>query len=171
MYDLRQITSFLGSKMGVIILKFVRAKLQWIWRLNTTQHAVITLKIAITGITIGVWVFQSSSVTDHWMWSWSRQVPTKTRCHSEWALTQPVTGHGHQPAGRGRAPGHKSTRQQRTTLSHPPDQRYRSEACQRNTEMCHLLRMRFRKIMVTKIEPFYPSWDHSPTYQVWDKNW
>lgn len=62
---------------------------------------------------------------------------------------------------------HNSTKQQtaRASLLYSSNQHHGSVVCPRNTEMCLLLRMRLRKIMVTKIEPFHPSWDHSPTYQ------
>lgn len=169
--------------MGIIILKFVRAKLQWTWRLKYNLACSNYLKIATISSVIGVWVFQGSLVTDHWMWPWKAGpwpslllwwVSSHSASHWIYGTSQLWLHLLSRGTGSSRrAHGHNSGKQPRARaiLSYSPNQHYRSEVCPRNTEMCHLLRMRFRKIMVTKIEPFYSSWDHSPTYQVWDRNW
>ena len=137
----------------------------------------MTLKIAAMSITEGVWVFQSSLVTGQWMWSWTRQASAKSAAVvTKLALSKSLDLWHRRPwlhlLSRGTGSScqeheHSSTKQRtaRATLLYTSSQHYGSVVCPRNTEMCLLLRMRLRKIMVTKPEPFHPSWDHSPTYQ------
>ena len=68
-----RLTSFLGSNTGIIILKFVRAKLQWTWRLKYNLACSHYFKIATMCNSTGVWSL-SGLISD-----WSLNVILKGR--------------------------------------------------------------------------------------------